>query len=120
VSEEDFRSYLLAADAALQLRTHLLGGLSGGLLDCIAAGVPTVANRDLADAMEAPGYVFRVTDWPSPVLIAEALTAAIESRANARSRSEERRSYLDGHNFDSYARGLCAALGLDVAHSAAA
>ena len=31
-----------------------------------------------------------------------------------------RQAYLDGHNFDVYARGLCEALGLDVARSAAA
>jgi glycosyltransferase involved in cell wall biosynthesis len=120
VAEADFRNYLLAADVAVQLRTHLLGGLSGALLDCIAAGLPTVTNRDLAEAMEAPSYVFPVTDRPSPVLIAEALTAAIESRVSPQARVDERRAYLDAHNFDVYARGLCEALGLDVARSAAA
>jgi glycosyltransferase involved in cell wall biosynthesis len=120
VTEADYRSYLLAADVGVQLRTHLLGGLSGALLDCIATGLPTVANRDLAEAMEAPSYVFPVADRPRPAQIAQALTAAIESRAGSQSRRDERRAYLDLHSFDAYARGLCQALGLDIARSAAA
>jgi glycosyltransferase involved in cell wall biosynthesis len=118
VTEAEFRDYLLAADVAVQLRTHLLGGLSGALLDCIAVGLPTVANRDLAEAMEAPSYVFPVADRPSPVLIAEALATAIESRASLRSRDDERRAYYEAHSFDAYARRLCEALELDVARPA--
>ncbi len=53
------------------------------LLDCIAAGLPTVANDDMAEAMDAPSYVLRVPDHPSPVLIAEAL-AEISDRIRDR------------------------------------
>ena len=120
VSEETYRDYLLAADAAVQLRTHLLGGLSGALLDCIAVGLPTVANRDLAESMEAPNYVFQVPDRPSPVLVAEALVAALESRTALRQRDEARAAYCNVHNFRVYAEELCAALSLEIARSKAA
>jgi glycosyltransferase involved in cell wall biosynthesis len=119
VSEGDYRDYLLAADAAVQLRTHLLGGLSGALLDCIAVGLPTVANEDLADAMEAPSYVFRVPDRPSPVLIAKALAAALDAATGYEVRNDERRAYCDIHSFRVYAERLCAALALDPTRLAA-
>jgi glycosyltransferase involved in cell wall biosynthesis len=120
VSEDNYRDYLRAADVAVQLRTHLLGGLSGALLDCIAAGLPTVANQDLAESMEAPSYVFRVPDRPSPVLIAEALATVMDSRAATRPRDDERRAYCDVHSFRAYAEQLCAALSLETARSATA
>jgi glycosyltransferase involved in cell wall biosynthesis len=115
LSEGDYRDYLLAADVAVQLRTHLLGGLSGAMLDCIAVGIPTVANQDLAESMEAPSYVFRIADRPSPVLLAEALAAAIESsEAIRRQQDDERRAYCDVHSFRGYAERLCAALSLEI------
>lgn len=120
VSEADYREYLMAADAAVQLRTHLLGGLSGALLDCITIGLPTVANQDLVESMEAPSYVFPVPDRLSPVLIAEALAAALASTAARRSREAERRAYYEAHSFREYARQLYAGLSLETVRSAAA
>ena len=117
VSEARYRDYLLAADAAVQLRTHFFGGLSGALLDCIAVGLPTVANADLAMAMEAPAYVSMVPDHPSPVLIAEAL-AEICQKGDSRSQFDEaRRHYSDVHSFKNYARQLCEGLGFEAAGS---
>jgi len=120
VSENDYRSYLLAADVAIQLRTHLLGGLSGAMLDCIAVGLPTVANRDLAVSMEAPSYVFQVPDRPSPVLIAEALATASTSSRGLRTWEDERRTYCDVHSFREYAKRLCSGLSLEVRRPVAA
>jgi glycosyltransferase involved in cell wall biosynthesis len=120
VSEAEYRDYLLAADAAVQLRTHLLGGLSGALLDCIAVGLPTVANYDLAEAMEAPSYVLSVPDRPSPVLIAEALAGAIHPDSAFAARNDERRAYCDAHSFRAYAEQLCAALSLEPVRYGAA
>ncbi|MGC2781405.1 MAG: glycosyltransferase [Bradyrhizobium sp.] len=110
--ERTYRDYLLAADLCLQLRTHLLGGVSGALSDCIAAGLPGVANTDLADAIESPSYVVRVPDRLSPMLIAEALAAALELRSRPRHLAQERQAYSDTHNFAVYAERLCEALSL--------
>ncbi|WP_167448927.1 glycosyltransferase [Mesorhizobium hawassense] len=114
VGEAQYRDYLLAADAAVQLRTHFFGGLSGALLDCIAVGLPTVANEDLAMAMEAPPYVSAVPDHPSPVLIAESL-AEIRGKGVDRSQFDQaRRHYCEAHSFENYARKLCEGLGLEI------
>ncbi len=52
VGEDRFRQFLAASNAAIQVRTYGLGGLSGSVLDCIAAGLPTVTNAHLAEAMD--------------------------------------------------------------------
>ncbi len=49
VPETVYQAYLQAADLGIQLRTFGFGSVSGALIDCIAAGLPTVANDDLAD-----------------------------------------------------------------------
>lgn len=112
VGEAQYRDYLLAADAAVQLRTHFFGGLSGALLDCIAVGLPSVANEDLALAMEGPTYVSTVPDHPSPVLVAEALAKISQKAANRSQFDEARRHYCDVHSFKNYAQQLCEGLGL--------
>lgn len=114
VTEAKYRDYLLAADAAVQLRTHFFGGLSGALLDCIAVGLPTVANDDLALAMEAPTYVSAVPDHPSPVLIAEALAEISQRGANRSQFDEARRHYCEVHSFKNYAQQLCEGLGFET------
>jgi glycosyltransferase involved in cell wall biosynthesis len=115
VNDTTYSDFLLAADVAIQLRTHGFGGLSGALLDCIAAGLPTVASEDLALAMEAPAYVLRVPDQISPLLIAEAAADLIDGGGCQRSRWEEqRRSYTAEHSFRRYAELLVASIGLEL------
>jgi glycosyltransferase involved in cell wall biosynthesis len=78
VSKTDYSRYLLAADASIQLRTYLLGGLSGALNDCIAAAVPAVANAHLAEAMNAPEFVVRIPDQFDAHAIAGGLEAIFD------------------------------------------
>ena len=110
VYEATYCDYLVAADLGLQLRTLGAGSRSGGLTDCIAAGLPTAASASLAESMDLPFYARTVPDAPSPVLIAEALANLLDGPPTA----EARRAYNDAHGFDTYADRLCAALGLDV------
>ncbi|HVY62716.1 MAG TPA: glycosyltransferase [Planctomycetota bacterium] len=112
VSDRQYRDFVIAADLAIQLRSHGFGGLSGALQDCIAAGLPTVANRDLADAGDSPSYVMRVPDALSPGPIAASLAEAWKRGAHRTRLSEERRRYVEEHGFDVYARRLLAALEL--------
>jgi len=112
VTEDILQMYLAAADCSIQLRTYSLGALSGALLDCIAWGVPTVANQDLADNMDAPGYVARVPDNPSPVLVAEAIANFVDREPDKIHLEAERRTYEDAHSMQVYARRLMAALNL--------
>ncbi|MDX8524477.1 glycosyltransferase [Mesorhizobium sp. MSK_1335] len=114
VGEAQYRDYLLAADAAVQLRTHFFGGLSGALLDCIAVGLPTVTNEDLAMAMEGPPYLSSVPDHPSPVLVAESLAEISRKGADRSQFDEARRDYSEVHSFENYARKLYEGLGFEI------
>ena len=114
VTDELYRDYLIAADLGVQLRLTYLGSLSGALLDCIAAGLPTVTNESLGEVMDAPGYVRRVPDNLSPLLIAEAFADLLDAGL-ARARPEADRSrYAEAHSFRVYAERMCQALELEV------
>jgi glycosyltransferase involved in cell wall biosynthesis len=114
LDEAAYRDYLLAADVGLQLRLVGMGSISGALSDCIAAGLPTVANDDLAEALDAPAYIARVPDRISPVLVAEAIADQLERGAPDRPDKQARIAYHDTHNFSVYCDRLCHALGLEV------
>lgn len=111
VSEGVYRQHLMGADLALQLRLPLFGQVSGALSDCAAAGLPTVANSALADAIEAPNYVMRIQNNWSPILIAEALIETYE-RSRLRLRHDDMRAeYVAAHSFEYYAQRLLKVLG---------
>lgn len=108
VPEEQYRLYLLGADAAIQLRTYGFGQPSAALVDCISAGLPAVANESLAESCDAPSYVHAVPDCSSPLLLAEALARIWEDRKERHSRHilEERNEYCRRHSFDFYVERL--------------
>ncbi len=118
VSEQTYCDHLVGADLGIQLRTYGFGSVSGGLLDCAAAGLPSVANQSLGDAVEVPrGYVRCIPDALSPLLLAEALAGLLEAGPGAVEREAERRAFSAERSFDAYARGLCDTLGLDLARA---
>ncbi len=115
LDEAAWRDHLLAADLGLQLRSFSNGAVSGALQDCISAGLASVANEDLAAAIEAPAYVARVPDALSPVLVAEALAGLLDSTPRGDRHAAERADYAESHSFRRYACQLYATLGLEVA-----
>ena len=100
-----YRQYMIATDVGIQLRTHGFGGLSGALMDCIAAGVPVVANVDLADSMESPAFVRRVPDVLNPIDIADAVAEQLSKVASYRAREHEaqRAEYVRSRSPERYA-----------------
>ena len=110
--EATYRDWLVACDVGVQLRTYGLGGLSGALLDCIAAGIPTVSNDHLAAAMEAPSYIARVRDNLSATRVAEEIADMIDCGLHRQRPLLERRETLSTRNFDVYCRRLIEALGV--------
>lgn len=112
VSENQYRSWLLAADIALQLRVYQLGGLSGALLDCAAAALPTVANAHLADACEAPPYIRRVPDEIDALYVAQAMAEIVETGLHNKRPLDECRAALADRNFEAYAERLLTTLNL--------
>ena len=118
VPENLYVTYLDAADMGVQLRGYFMGGLSGALNDCIAAGLPSIANAHLASAMVAPDYVRRVPDNFSSVLIAEAALEILDSGQNLRRPLEARSAFGARHSPIAYCRELLAALSLEEASKA--
>jgi glycosyltransferase involved in cell wall biosynthesis len=112
VGDRQYRDYLLAVDAGVQLRTYDYGQPSAALADCIAAGLPVVTNDSLAKSCDAPFYVSCVHDHISPLLVAERLAEIWERRARDCPRlPAERRRYCEDHSFDRYAALVLNALG---------
>jgi glycosyltransferase involved in cell wall biosynthesis len=110
VDEETYRDYLVGADLGLQLRTYGFGQLSGALSDCCSAGLPAVANADLADSLEAPDYVLRVPDELDPALVATRLLELVEAGRHRNRLCAARDAYVAGHSFERYADELLRAL----------
>lgn len=112
VDECLYRDYLVGADLGLQLRTAGSGAVSGALSDCVAAGLRSVASATLADAIDAPDYVRRVPDHPSPLLVAEAAMGLLDGCREDDRKEAARAAYAATRGFDTYAERLCTALGL--------
>ena len=114
VDEERYRNYLLAADVGIQFRTYGFGQISGTLQDCIAAGLPAVANDSLCEAMDAPNYVRRVPNDASPTVIATAIAEVLAADGRATGHHGERERYLEEHNFHVYTQRLLQTLGIEA------
>jgi glycosyltransferase involved in cell wall biosynthesis len=112
LSEESYRDYLLAADFGLQLRSGGRGNISGALQDCIAIGLPTVTNNDLAESLNAPSYIARVDDKLAPADIAASLRAMITDGRRRTAHEAERADYCARHSMENYAKALCDILAL--------
>lgn len=115
-SEQRYRDYLAGADLGVQLRTYGLGSVSGALMDCVAAGLPTAANASLCAAIDVPAaYTRCIPDHISPLLLAEALAYLLETGLTVERPEAARRAFCEERSFAAYSRGLCAALGLEAA-----
>jgi len=111
VDGEVYRDYLLASDAAVQLRTYGWGQPSAALSDAIGAGLPCVADTGLAQSCDAPSYVHSIAQRFSNLSIAEPLFE-IYRMGRERPWEEERREYLESHSFRAYAKRLIDILGV--------
>ena len=106
VDNHRYRNFLLASDAAVQLRTYGFGQPSAALADCISAGVPGVASAELAESCDAPEYVLTVPERNSPLHLAEQLAVIWDGTRDRTSYAGARRAYMAAHNFDFYVRRL--------------
>lgn len=111
VDMERYREYMLASDAAIQLRTYGFGQPSAALTDCISAALPCVATEELALSCDSPNYVLAVPDRTSPLQLAEQLALIHEDHRDRSSNTPALRSYLSTHNFEFYAKRLREILG---------
>ncbi|MFZ0591182.1 MAG: glycosyltransferase [Bryobacteraceae bacterium] len=107
-----YRDFLIASDAALQLRYYSFGQLPATLINCISAGLPSVATADMAESCGAPGYISTVPDRFSPLQVAEQLALIWEPQTGRDSHRDARAAYLETHNFEYYGKRLIEILGL--------
>lgn len=107
-----YRDFLMASDAAVQLRSYAFGELSTPLANCVSAGLPSVTTADMATSCEAPAYVSTVPNRFSPLQVAEHLAEIWEAQTVPDSYADARAVYLEAHNFDNYAKRLIEILGL--------
>lgn len=89
---DDYRRYLAAADAAVQLRAHSRGETSGSVLDCMNHGLPTIVNACGAMAELPADAVVTLPEVFEDAALAAALEklrhdddlrAALDARARA-------------------------------------
>lgn len=114
IDEQKYVDFVLAADMAIQLRNHFFGGLSGAMLDCIASGLVTIANEDLAQALDSPKSVLRVSDeLKAEEIAAQILNGATNFDVENRL-SETRSNYVEAHSFEEYASQFCELLDLNT------
>lgn len=106
VSEEEFRDYLLAVDLGVQLRISPELGVSGPLSDLAAFGTRAVASSGLAIDVDAPGYIHRLPENVSALLVAETIETVLESDFDSLSIESERIAYLAGKQPELYAEKL--------------
>ena len=106
-----YRDWLIACDMAVQLRAYGFGALSGALIDCIAAAVPSIANADLAKALNAPDYVTTIPDALSAPLLAEAMIDILERAAHRPRPIAARNRDFAQRNFTRYCCDLLNGLG---------
>jgi glycosyltransferase involved in cell wall biosynthesis len=107
-----YRNFLIAADAAVQLRTYAFGELSTEVIDSVSAGLPCVTTRDVALSCDAPVYTLTVPDRFSPLQVAEQLALIWETRIGGPAHTAARSAYLETHNFGFYAKRLIEILGI--------
>lgn len=115
IDEATYTDYLIAADIGVQLRTYKMGGLSGALNDCISAALPSIANAHLAEAMLAPGFVKRIPDGLSSLLIAEAALEIISEGRVDRRPVAEAKAVIEARSAEQYCDQLLKHLELEVA-----
>ena len=111
-SKTVYRDFLIASDAAVQLRAYDFGSTSTVLSDCISAGLPCVATADMAASCDAPAYTLIVPDHFSHLHVAEQLATIWESQSDRTAHEEARTAYLEKHNFEYYTKRLAEILGI--------
>ncbi len=119
LDEAGYRDHLLAADLGLQLRRGFPGSLSGALAAAIAAGLPTLASSDLAEAIGAPDYVARIAGAQLPAAIADGLAGLRAAWPDRGGHEAARQAFCASHSAARYAAALAAALGLSGGASGA-
>lgn len=110
VTDEQYRDYVLAIDAGVQLRISQFLGVAGALSDMAAYGTTAMGSFGLTVDVDTPPYIDRLPDEVSPLMVAEALEYRLANPVSATEREEQRRAYLEAKSPRVYAERLLAIL----------
>jgi len=112
VSSDRYRSLLLEADLAVQLRLVSNGEASAAIADCLAAGLPTLVT-DLGWAGELPAEVVsHVALGAAPALLAQRIERLLGDDTLRRELSASALAHVHACSFDHVADAYIEALGL--------
>lgn len=111
LEERAFGQYVLAADMALQLRTHSRGGAPKGVLDCLGAGTPVAVNNDASYRDYPDDVVIKLPATPSASDVADCIGMFGGQPARLAPYSERGRAYVeDVHHPERVAAAYAVAL----------
>lgn len=97
-SLEMFRQYLVAADVAVQLRTHSRGETSAAVLDCMNYSLPLIVNANGSMAELDPEAVWMLPDEFNDAAIVEALEILWREPERRRALGERARDSIRSHH----------------------
>jgi len=96
--DQEYQQYLAAADLAIQLRSGSRGETSAGVLDCLAAGLPTIINAHGSAAEVPADACMRLDDAFTQAALRDAI-ASLHGNAGLRAQLGERASaYMRAHH----------------------
>ncbi|GIX30018.1 MAG: hypothetical protein KatS3mg124_0490 [Porticoccaceae bacterium] len=98
LDEAAYRHWLQAADLAVQLRRRSRGETSGAVLDCLAHGLPVIANRHGTLVDYPDDCLFFLPEQPAVEALADALAALAADPERRRRQAEAGLSHLRAHH----------------------
>jgi glycosyltransferase involved in cell wall biosynthesis len=98
VDQQTYRDYLACADCAVQLRTNSRGETSAAVLDCLAAGLPTVVNKNGSMGELPDGVVLKIADDFSDPELREAIYRLISDEEMAAELADRGRRHVRGNH----------------------
>jgi len=93
-----FRQYLVAADVAVQLRTHSRGETSAAVFDCMNYSLPIIVNANGSMAELDPEAVWMLPDEFNDAAIVEALEILWREPERRRALGERARDSIRSHH----------------------
>lgn len=95
---ELFRSYLQAADVAVQLRTLSRGETSGTVLDCMAYGIPTIINSNGSMAELPAEALIKLAEDVQESQLTEQIEALYANQASRTRLALSARAHIQKHH----------------------
>ena len=93
-----YRMYMVAADAAVQIREKTRGETSAAILECMAYGLPTIVNALGAAAELPPDCIVRMPAVFSDRDLSSALQRILREPVQARAIGQRARDHIEAHH----------------------